>query len=74
MAYEMNITRAASDGVANKITAMVADLRSNMARRKVYRDTLRELRGLSARDLNDLGLNPTMLKRVAYQAAYDIKN
>lgn len=36
-----------------------------------YRKTLNELRGLSTRELNDLGLNRSMLKRVAMEATYD---
>jgi len=71
MAYEMNVRSAASDGVADKITAMFSNLRVKMERRKTYRATLRELRALGPRELNDLGLNPSMLKRIAYQAAYE---
>ncbi|TMV89735.1 DUF1127 domain-containing protein [Thioclava sp. BHET1] len=40
------------------------------ARRKVYRQTLGELRSLSARELDDLGLHASMITRVAYEAAY----
>lgn len=36
-----------------------------------YRRTLAELRSLSARELSDLGLNQSMIKRVAMEAVYD---
>lgn len=40
-----------------------------LAHHRVYSETLAELRGLSDHDLNDLGLNRTMLKRLALEAA-----
>ncbi|QBF31237.1 DUF1127 domain-containing protein [Thalassococcus sp. S3] len=46
-------------------------VRSLFLRRKLYRETLNELSSLSNRDLADLGLNRSMLKRVAWQAAYE---
>lgn len=69
MAYQT--TNAATHGIADRIGALIAAFRENMARRKVYRDTLRELRSLGPRELNDLGLNASMLQRIAYQAAYE---
>jgi uncharacterized protein YjiS (DUF1127 family) len=38
---------------------------------RMYRKTVNELSALSSRELADLGLNRSMLKRVAYQAAYE---
>lgn len=43
---------------------------ASAAQRKVYRDTLRELEGLTDRDLADLGMHRANIKSVAYQAAY----
>ena len=42
-----------------------------MIRRRVYRTTLTELQALSNRDLADMGMKRTELKRVAYAAAYE---
>lgn len=51
-------------------TALKAKFSEALARRKVYRQTLTELRSLSNRELADLGLNHSMITRVAYEAAY----
>ncbi|MDC0657314.1 DUF1127 domain-containing protein [Leisingera sp. SS27] len=40
-------------------------------RYRLYRQTVNELSALTARDLADLGLNRSEIKRVAYQAAYE---
>lgn len=49
--------------------AQVAD---TMAKRKVYRTTVNELSALSNRDLADLGIHRSMIKRLALEAAYDV--
>ena len=41
-----------------------------MERRRVYRRTVRELRKLNARELNDLGIHPSMIRQLAHEAAY----
>ncbi|KIC07892.1 hypothetical protein RA19_22515 [Leisingera sp. ANG-M1] len=40
-------------------------------RYRLYRQTVNELSALSGRELADLGLNRSEIKRVAYQAAYE---
>ncbi|WP_238475478.1 DUF1127 domain-containing protein [Rhodophyticola sp. CCM32] len=40
------------------------------AARKVYRQTIAELETCSTRELSDLGLSRSMIKSVAYEAAY----
>ena len=68
MAY-MNITqtRGRSQGFLSRVAA---DLAGRWARYSVYRKTLSELQSLSVRDLNDLGLNKSTVRRTAYEAAY----
>lgn len=51
---------SALDGVVKKFKAY-----------RTYRKALNELRGLSNRELADLGLSRSMIKRVALEAAYD---
>ena len=69
MAY-VNSTRAASFGIADCAANIVKSLRVSLERRRVYNRTVRELRALSTRELADLGLHPSMITRVALEAAY----
>lgn len=50
--------------------ALLEGLRTALRRRRVYRQTLRELRALSRRELEDRGIGPGMITRVAAEAAY----
>ncbi|ETD84088.1 DUF1127 domain-containing protein [Rhodobacter capsulatus] len=58
--------RTTETGFSNFLTS----IREALARRKVYRQTLAELRSLSNRELNDLGMHRSMLTRIALEAAY----
>ena len=46
-------------------------MRQALAKRKVYRATLFELSVLTDRDLKDLGIPRSSIKRIAMEAAYD---
>lgn len=46
-------------------------MRQALAKREVYRATLFELSALSERDLIDLGISRSNIKRLAMEAAYD---
>ncbi|MFK7875185.1 MAG: DUF1127 domain-containing protein [Paracoccaceae bacterium] len=46
-------------------------IRQALAKRKVYRAALFELSVLSDRDLKDLGIPRSSIKRLAMEAAYD---
>ena len=71
MAYETSSISGVGTGLMDRLNALIADYRAKAARRKIYRDTLRELNSLGDRELNDLGLNKSEIRRVAYQAAYE---
>ncbi|WP_299507998.1 DUF1127 domain-containing protein [uncultured Roseobacter sp.] len=45
-------------------------MRRAQAKRRVYRATYRELSGLTDRDLRDLGIPRSNIKRLAMEAAY----
>lgn len=70
MAYSTNLAHA-NNGLTGWVGGMFASLRDHLAKRQVYRVTLNELRSLSNRELADLGLNQSMLPRIAWQAAYE---
>ena len=46
-------------------------IRRALAKRKIYRATLYELSVLSDRDLNDLAIPRSSIKRLAMEAAHD---
>lgn len=46
-------------------------IRQALAKRKVYSDTFSELAGLTDRELKDLGIPRSNIKRLAMEAAYD---
>lgn len=53
-----------------RVTDLIASWRKALEQRRIYRRTVRELNALSTRDLNDLGINRTMISRIALEAAY----
>ena len=69
MAY-VNSSRAASYGIADRAAAIVKTVRVGLERRRVFKQTVRELQALSNRELADLGIHRTMITRVANEAAY----
>ena len=68
MSY-VNDYASTQSGLAGRISAYVTRFKEHRARRRVYATTLRELMELSDRDLNDLGLHRSEIRRVAWQAA-----
>ncbi|MFQ1699754.1 DUF1127 domain-containing protein [Loktanella agnita] len=70
MTYQTD-TSFAANTFAQRIAALRADWVEKAAKRKIYRSTYNELNALSDRDLNDLGMSRSMIKRVAIEAAYD---
>ncbi|WP_372839639.1 DUF1127 domain-containing protein [Phaeovulum sp.] len=63
-------TSTLSLGLGERLSAYLAAFNDGRQRRKVYRQTLRELNMLSSRDLTDLGIHRSMITRVALEAAY----
>ncbi|TNJ40147.1 DUF1127 domain-containing protein [Phaeobacter sp. B1627] len=66
----LNSINAQKTFAAGGVAHMLQVAREKFAQYRVYRETLNELNELSSRDLADLGLNRSMLKRVALEAAY----
>ncbi len=69
MAY-VNSTRAASNGLGDRFGTLVKSVKSAIARRAVYAQTLRELNGLTNRELADLGIARANIAVIAREAAY----
>ncbi|EPX81223.1 DUF1127 domain-containing protein [Litoreibacter arenae] len=68
MAYTTSIRTAPT--LIERLVAFKNDLAERHAKYRVYRTTLNELQTLSDRELADLGLSPSNVKSVAYEAAY----
>ncbi len=62
-----------NDVVTGGFGNLMADLRDYFARRALFRQTVRELNDLTGRELGDLGINRSMIRSVAYQAAWGSK-
>ncbi len=70
MAFASNISHA-QNGFT--LAGILARFRSHMERRRVFRSTYNELVQLSDRELSDLGLNRSMIRRLALQASLEAK-
>lgn len=57
-------------GFGHRVAAVFEDLKARYSRYAVYRTTLTELGALTDRDLADLGINRSVIKSVALEAAY----
>ncbi|GGH30178.1 protein of unknown function [Cribrihabitans marinus] len=62
---------AAKSLEASGFATLLDNLVTRFTQYRLYRQTVNELSELSNRELDDLGLNRSMIRRVAYQAAYE---
>lgn len=60
----------AHHGIGEWIRVFITEIRAELGRRRVFRKTLRELNSLNKRELSDLGINRSMIRRLAHEAAY----
>ncbi|MFD1343745.1 DUF1127 domain-containing protein [Litorisediminicola beolgyonensis] len=68
MAYATHISSAPT----GRFETFTASLRTALQRRRVFSRTLKELSALSDRELADLGLHRSMLRRIAQEAAQNV--
>jgi len=68
MAYAVNNTSSVS--ILDRATAFITRQREAYAQRSLYLKTMNELKSLSTRELNDLGLSRSSLHDTAYTAVY----
>ncbi|MFN3824293.1 MAG: DUF1127 domain-containing protein [Pseudorhodobacter sp.] len=69
MAY-INISRGFAGSLSDWLNDTVKSIRLSLHRRRVFKQTERELNSLSSRELADLGIHRTMITRIALEAAY----
>jgi uncharacterized protein YjiS (DUF1127 family) len=56
--------------LVHRANVALENFKAHRAQRRLYRQTFSELNALSSRELADLGINRTMVKSIAYEAAY----
>ena len=59
-----------ASGLFGRIGAAFQRMQENRARNVIFRQTVRELSDLTNRDLADLGINRSMINRIAHDAAW----
>ncbi|GHF43542.1 DUF1127 domain-containing protein [Seohaeicola zhoushanensis] len=66
--------RASAHGFTfgDRVAALWTSVKAAHARRKVYRQTYAELAGLSDKELADLGLHRSGIRRIALEHAYGL--
>lgn len=65
-----NVIRTTNSGFADRISGFFRSVVEGRRRYSTYRQTVRELDGLSDRELMDLGLHRAMIDSIALEAAY----
>jgi len=68
MAFLTDTSR--NSGFFSGLREVVVTLRDAWNRHATFRHTYDELSALSSRELNDLGIQRSMITRLAYEAAY----
>ena len=63
-------TFASAQTLGVKLTDLRARLSETFAKRKIYNTTFRELDRLTDRELADLGIARSLIRQIAYDAAY----
>lgn len=69
MAFAANITNARGNGLSAIAANIVASVKEAQARRRVFKQTFNELQSLTNRELADLGINRSMIRSIALEAA-----
>lgn len=72
MAYATDISISTQSGLTARVSTAFNAARAYFARRAVYNETYSELSALSNRELADLGMSRSEIRRVAMEAANDI--
>ncbi len=71
MAFASEI-HALNGDITHRIAAAYKSMAARFASHRVYRQTVSELSELSTRELDDLGISRSMIKRIALEAAYGL--
>lgn len=72
MAHATEFSSQSQSAFGARFAGLVQSLKARRARRKIFNQTFRELSSLSNRELADLGLGRSEIRRVAFQAANEL--
>ncbi len=72
MAQALIASAPVQSALTARLTSALYDLRARRARRRTFLQTKRELSLLTGRELSDLGLHRSEIRRIAWQAAYEL--
>lgn len=64
---EINLAEAS---LADRFIALIAGWKETYATRQIYRQTVKELNGLTDRELSDLGIGRSSIRFIARMAVY----
>lgn len=67
--YTQTLSRSLVERALETTSDFLRKIATRYARGRIYRTTLNELNALSNRDLEDLGLNRSMIRGLALEAA-----
>ncbi|MCB1358645.1 MAG: DUF1127 domain-containing protein [Maritimibacter sp.] len=73
MAYATDIRTGRTGYFSDRVQAIMAGFRTAREQRRVYNQTLTELRSLTRRELDDLGIGASEIPFIAREAAMMIK-
>jgi len=63
-------TRSTGASIVERIAAYAEEFKTRRAQYRMYRQTVKELSALTARELDDLGVHRSMIQSIAHEAAY----
>ena len=66
----INANRDYAAPLGQRLSETIVETISSFTNWRLYRQTLAELQNLSAAEMHDLGINPSMVRRIAYESAY----
>lgn len=66
---QTNAHAAAGTSLSTRIGTAFRRMQESRARSAIYRQTVRELRELTTRELADLGINRSMIEEIALEAS-----
>jgi len=72
MTHAERVSPPLQSALTAHVAGVLVSFKARRARKKLFRQTVREMSGLTASELADLGLARSEIRRIAWQAAYEL--